>query len=140
MPDLPNYRVSEDPPFSHTGMDFAGPLYVKGLKHDKSSTSKPTSNKVWVLLLTCAATRAVHLELVRGLDVPTFLLFEDSLVEEGFQLLSFRTTQKRLRALRESCRELFDHKRYFVISLVITLPGNSLSTVLPGGEVFGREW
>ncbi len=74
MPDLPNYRVSEDPPFSHTGMDFAGPLYVKGLKHDESSTSKPTSNKVWVLLLTCAATRAVHLELVRGLDVPTFLL------------------------------------------------------------------
>ncbi len=74
MPDLPNYRVSEDPPFSHTGMDFAGPLYVKGLKHDESSTSKPTSNKVWVLLLTCAARRAVHLELVRGLDVPTFLL------------------------------------------------------------------
>ena len=24
--DLPNHRVSEDPPFSHTGLDLAGPL------------------------------------------------------------------------------------------------------------------
>ena len=73
-PDLPNYRVSDDPPFSHTGLDFAGPLYVKGSKNDVSSTCETTSSKVWVLLLTCAATRAVHLELVRGLDVPIFLL------------------------------------------------------------------
>ena len=67
-PDLPNYRVSDDPPFSHTGLDFAGPLYVKGSKNDVSSTCETTSSKVWVLLLTCAATRAVHLELVRGLQ------------------------------------------------------------------------
>ena len=26
--DLPAVRVSEDPPFAHTGLDFAGPLYV----------------------------------------------------------------------------------------------------------------
>lgn len=29
-PDLPSFRTSEDPPFSHTGVDFAGPLYTKG--------------------------------------------------------------------------------------------------------------
>ena len=28
-PDLPKYRTSENPPFSHTDIDFAGPLYVK---------------------------------------------------------------------------------------------------------------
>ena len=28
-PDLPSNRVSEDPPFSHIGLDFAGPLYVE---------------------------------------------------------------------------------------------------------------
>jgi len=27
-PDLPSFRVSEDPPFTHTGLDFAGPLFV----------------------------------------------------------------------------------------------------------------
>ena len=27
-PDLSSTRVSDDPPFSNTGIDFAGPLYV----------------------------------------------------------------------------------------------------------------
>ena len=27
--DLPSTRVSDDPPFTHIGLDFAGPLYVK---------------------------------------------------------------------------------------------------------------
>ena len=26
-PDLPRIRVSEEPPFTHTGVDIAGPLY-----------------------------------------------------------------------------------------------------------------
>jgi len=28
-PDLPNDRVSDDPPFTHIGLDFAGPLYIR---------------------------------------------------------------------------------------------------------------
>ena len=28
QPDLPEERVSDDPPFTHTGVDFAGPLYT----------------------------------------------------------------------------------------------------------------
>ena len=28
-PDLPAIRVSKDPPFTHTGLDFVGPLYVR---------------------------------------------------------------------------------------------------------------
>ena len=28
-PDLPAKLVSEDPPFSHVGVDFAGSLYIK---------------------------------------------------------------------------------------------------------------
>ena len=30
-PPLPSFRVTEKPAFTHTGVDFAGPLYVKGL-------------------------------------------------------------------------------------------------------------
>ena len=29
LPDLPESRVSKDPPFSHSGVDFAGPLYLR---------------------------------------------------------------------------------------------------------------
>ena len=65
-PDLPQTRVSEDPPFAHTGVDFAGPLFT--------FNEEGTSQKVYVCLFTCASTRAVHLELVRDMGVDTFLL------------------------------------------------------------------
>ena len=39
-PDLPACRVSDDPPFAHTGLDFAGPLYVR------ESTVKENNAKV----------------------------------------------------------------------------------------------
>ena len=64
-PDLPSKRTSEDPPFSHTGIDFAGPLFVK---------SDGKLKKVYVCLFTCTSTRAVHLELAPDLSASSFLL------------------------------------------------------------------
>jgi hypothetical protein len=55
-------------------LDFAGRLYVKDMSKETSSKYQAGLNKVYVLLLTCATTRAVHLELTRRLDVPMFLL------------------------------------------------------------------
>ena len=67
-PHLPAKRVSDDPPFTHVGIDFAGPLYIK----DKSSRSN--SFKVNVCLFTCCSTRAIHLELTDLLAAESFLL------------------------------------------------------------------
>ena len=64
-PPLPPFRVQESPPFAHTGLDFAGPLFVKSMDQN--------SNKVWVCLYTCCVTRAVHLDLVTDLSTPTFI-------------------------------------------------------------------
>lgn len=66
--DLPTNRVSDDPPFTNVGIDFAGPFYVK------ENVNKAECVKVYVCLFTCASTRAVHLELTRGLGVQDFLL------------------------------------------------------------------
>ena len=68
-PDLPEQRVSDDPPFTYTGVDFAGPIYTK----DTIVTDKG-ENKAYVCLFTCASTRAVHLELTRKLSTEAFLL------------------------------------------------------------------
>lgn len=65
--DLPSERVSEDPPFTHVGLDFAGPLNIVN-EHANASS------KVYVCLFTCASTRAVHLELCKSLEVQDFLL------------------------------------------------------------------
>ena len=74
IPDLTSYRVSEDPPFSHTGLDFAGPLCIKPTHEKQDQTANSEATKVYILLMTCASTRGIHLELTRGLSVPAFLL------------------------------------------------------------------
>ena len=51
---LPPFRSEVSRPFSKVGIDYFGPLYV-----DRET-------KVWALLITCASSRAVHLELVRS--------------------------------------------------------------------------
>ena len=60
-PPLPKVHVTESPPFTVTGVDFTGALLG-------------TREKGVHLLFTCAATRAVHLEVVGDLTVETFLL------------------------------------------------------------------
>ena len=63
-PDLPQARVDDGPPFSNTGLDFAGPLVVK--------YAGDTTKKCYVCLFTCMSTRAIHLELVESLEVDAF--------------------------------------------------------------------
>ena len=59
-PTLPEYRVSYEYPFEATDLDQAGPFYVRDISNNKRM------KKCYILLLTCAATRAVHLELTAG--------------------------------------------------------------------------
>jgi len=61
-PALPTFRVQEEPPFTFTGIDYAGPLY----------TRTSGANKVWICLFTCCVTRAIHLELVTDMSTETF--------------------------------------------------------------------
>ena len=64
-PPLPKFRVQEEPPFTYTGVDFAGPLYVRiaGSKMEKA----------WICLFTCCVVRAIHLEIVTDLSAGTFI-------------------------------------------------------------------
>ena len=65
-PPLPEYRVSRQSPFESTGVDFAGPLYVRYLGKNETS-------KVWLCLFTCAVIRAVHLDLVPDMSATSFV-------------------------------------------------------------------
>ena len=56
--------MEEVPPFSFTGIDFAGPLFVK---------CGSDIQKVWICLYTCCVVRVVHLDLVIDLTIQSFL-------------------------------------------------------------------
>ena len=58
---LPLHRVKDSAVFEITGVDFAGPLFLRG------------QQKVWICLYTCAVYRAIHLELVTSLSTQEFL-------------------------------------------------------------------
>ena len=63
-PDLPEFRVDHSGcAFQVTGLDFAGPLYVK---------NNLNNDKVYMLLLTCASNRAIHLELTTACQLRDF--------------------------------------------------------------------
>ena len=79
-PDLPESRVDTDPPFTRTGVDFAGPSINTGMYLNKSE------NMCYVCLFTCVSTCAVHLELVESLDVDAFFAASaDSMLAEGYR-------------------------------------------------------
>jgi len=63
-PPLVKSRVNQSDPFTVTGVDFTGALYVHTSEGER---------KVYLCLFTCAVCRAVHLEIVTDLTVECFL-------------------------------------------------------------------
>ena len=64
-PPLPDIRDTGSQPFRVTGIDYAGPLYVRNANKEVT--------KVYICLFTCTAIRAVHLELVEDQTASAFL-------------------------------------------------------------------
>ena len=65
MADLPLARFDTRHVFSSVGLDFFGATFAKtGRRHEK----------MYGLLVTCLATRAVHLELCHSLSTDSFLI------------------------------------------------------------------
>lgn len=119
MGSLPIVRTTLAPPFSSVGVDFSGPFNLRRLPATVAALRKavsqvpkdPTTIKGWVVIFVCLVTRAVHLDVTRGLTVEAFL--------ECFG---------RLTARRGPCKELWsDNGTTFVGA------DNELSRVL-------REW
>jgi len=61
----PRKKAAKCAPFTYTGLDYFGPLYIQG------DSSK---GKVWVCLFTCVTVRAIHLELIKDMTAEQFLL------------------------------------------------------------------
>ena len=61
---LPEFRTTPGRPFETTGVDFAGPLIYK--------VTKKEEGKCYVIIFTCATSRAVHLELAKSQTASEF--------------------------------------------------------------------
>lgn len=68
MAALPPERASLSRPFTHTGLDFAGPFDIKSYIGRACRITKG-----YVLVFVCFATKAIHLEATGDMSTDTFL-------------------------------------------------------------------
>ncbi|XP_076549217.1 uncharacterized protein LOC143306777 [Osmia lignaria lignaria] len=68
MGQLPLSRVTPSHPFSHTGVDYAGPIALKTWKGRGAKTQKG-----WICVFVCMTTSAVHLEMVTDYSTDGFV-------------------------------------------------------------------
>ena len=107
-PTLPEFRAKECSPFTHTGLDFAGPLYVKN--------HFGPQQKVWICLYTCV-TRAIHLAIVPNLTAFAFRILRRFSARRGTPLLMVSDNGKTFKsAAREITKVMNDPgvKQYFL--------------------------
>jgi len=64
MANLPEERIECSPPFTYCGVDCFGPFYIKEGRKEL---------KRYGLLLTCLASRAVHIEVIDDMSTDAFL-------------------------------------------------------------------
>ena len=63
MGELPKFRTNIQPAFSTVGCDLWGPILIRD---DVIKRGNRVTKKVWGVLFTCAATRAVYLDVACG--------------------------------------------------------------------------
>lgn len=68
MGNLPPARVTVSKPFSSSGVDFAGPCYLKS-----SKLRNTVLVKAYIAIFICTATKAIHIELVSELTTNAFI-------------------------------------------------------------------
>ncbi|XP_076285433.1 uncharacterized protein LOC143218312 [Lasioglossum baleicum] len=68
MGNLPKSRVEETAAFTHTGVDFFGPFFIKEKKHRNRN-----SVKAYGCVFICMSVKAVHIEIVSDLTTEGFL-------------------------------------------------------------------
>lgn len=68
MGQLPSPRVTPARAFLHTGVDYAGPIYIK-----RSTVRNAQTVKGYIVVFVCLCTKALHLEVSSDLSTAAFI-------------------------------------------------------------------
>lgn len=139
MGQLPGPRVNISRPFSHTGVDFAGPLSIK-----LSAGRRVKTTKAYIAIFVCLATKAIHLEAVSNLTSTAFIAaYRRFAGRRGAaeQMYSdcgtnFVGAAKRLKKLSE---EWCQYSATEVMEMLSTV-GTQWHFIPPGSPHFGGLW
>ena len=97
---LPDFRVSENPPFSNVGLGFIGPLLTRTSKDNEVVKS-------YICLFTCCSTRGIHLETCESLNVSSFrLLFRRFCRRRGLPVLLLSDNASTFKSASQEIRKI----------------------------------
>ena len=121
MADLPEDRLETCPPFTNTGVDVFGPYNI----HDGINTRRTSATKkMFVLLMTCLVTRAVHLEPLSSMDTSSCI-----------------NALRRFFAIRGCCRRIrSDHGTNFIGAINQTSANIDVKQLQQVAEAHQCEW
>ena len=95
---LPDLRVKAQPPFTVTGLDFAGPIYCR---------DNP-NHKYYALVFSCAVVRAIHLELTDSMSLEDFMFaLRKFTSQRGIPKVIFSDNAKTFRAASKDVHKHF---------------------------------
>lgn len=132
MADLPEARFDCQRAFSSVGLDFFGPLHVR--------VGRRTERR-YVLLVTCLASRALHLEVTSSLDTDSFILaLRRFIARRGKPSQIFCDNWKSFKRADKELREALRSWNVAHISDTLTQEGIKWRFNPPGGPHMGGCW
>ena len=69
MVSLTHFRVNISFPFTHTDVNYMGPLFVRNVLYNKNETL----HKVFIVVYTCARSRAIRLDIISDASCSSFI-------------------------------------------------------------------
>jgi hypothetical protein len=119
-------------PFSVSGVDFAGPLYVKVGRE---------TQKAHIALFTCATTRAVHLELCTDMTTAKFLMaFQRFIGRRGLPHTVYSDNAKTFRAANLELTEVWHALSCGKTHQFLAQNGVSWKFIAPRAAWWGGWW
>ena len=103
MRQLPAPRVSLNPAFQVTGLDFAGPFLMK-----KGHSRKPIVIEMYLCVFVCFSTKAAHNEIVSDLTTEAFIAcLKRFVVRRGLPAVIYIDNGSNYRGARNDLYELY---------------------------------
>ena len=130
-PPLPDFRVSENPPFSNVGLDFIGPLLTRTSKDNEVVKS-------YICLFTCCSTCGIQLETCESLNVSSCrLLFRRFCSRRGLPVLLLSDNASTFKSASQEISKIARSKE---IKNYVANKGVTWTFITPRASWMGGSW
>lgn len=140
MGNLPATRVNASRPFSHCGVDYAGPVTLREGKRRNSR-----NHKAYIAVFVCFTTKAVHLEVVSDLTTDAFVAALKRLISRrGKPLQIYSDNATNFVGARGQIKEFYDFiktdRAQVAIEHFLRDHQTTWSFIPPNAPHFGGLW